>query len=139
MLRAPDVDGHRAAGAGPRRAARIVEGRQMNRENSAMPQPVTYHDLASRPAETLGRLMPLLGLDYEPAQLKYGEADHRGTLKADYQHASEASAIELDTRWQADLTPEDASAATRHKPLNAYLDGLGLTFGPNGLTLSRPA
>ncbi|TNF88131.1 MAG: hypothetical protein EP301_05470, partial [Gammaproteobacteria bacterium] len=32
---------------------------------------VTYHDLASRPAETLSRLMPQLGLNYEPAQLKY--------------------------------------------------------------------
>lgn len=95
---------------------------------------VTYHDLASRPAETLNRLMPLLGLEYEPAQLRYGDADHRGTLKADYQSASEASAIQLDVRWQSELSPEDAAAAASNAPLNAYLTELGLAFGPHGLT-----
>ncbi len=96
---------------------------------------VTYHDLASQPGQTLQRLMPLLGLDYEPDQLRYGEADHRGTVKAEYQRASEASAINLDTRWQTDLSAEGARTATEYAPLNRYLESLSLEFSANGLTL----
>ncbi len=95
---------------------------------------VTYHDLASRPEQTLRRLMPLLGLDYEPAQLRYGEAEHKGTVKAEYQSASVASAINLDVRWQTDLDPAVARAATEYEPLNAYLTALGLEFAAQGLT-----
>lgn len=100
---------------------------------------VTYHDLASRPEETLRRLMPLLSLEYEPAQLRYGDADQRGTLKAEYQNASKASAIQLDVRWQTDLSPDDAGAATAYAPLKDYLAELGLAFGRDGLTTAKPA
>lgn len=97
---------------------------------------LTYHDLASKPEQTLRRLMPILGLDYEPGQLLYGEADHRGTRKADYQNASEASAINLDVRWQTDLNAEIALAATRHAELNRYLETMSLDFTADGLTLA---
>jgi hypothetical protein len=96
---------------------------------------LTYHDLASNPEQTLRRLMPLLGLDYEPKQLRYGEAVHKGTLKAEYQSATSASQISLDVRWQMDLSEEDAQSATEFPALNAYLEKLGLTFSGNGLTI----
>ena len=95
---------------------------------------LTYHDLASQPERTLRRLMPLLGLDYEPSQLRYGEAEQKGTRKTEYQSASEASQISLDARWQTDLSAADAEAATKFPPLNAYLENLGLAFASAGLT-----
>lgn len=95
---------------------------------------VTYRDLATQPELTLRRLMPLLGLDYQAQQLRYGDADHRGTEKAEYQSASVDSVINLDVRWQTDLSAEDARAATEYEPLNRYLASLGLEFKADGLT-----
>ncbi len=118
----------------------LIRNQQASRLLERMGKPanyVTYHDLAAQPERTLSRLMPLLGLDYEAAQLRYGEADHRGTQKAEYRNASDASQISLDVRWQADLDPAEAQAATAYAPLNRYLDQLGLEFGPDGLT-ARP-
>jgi hypothetical protein len=96
---------------------------------------LTYFDLSSQPERTLRRLMPLLGLDYEPGQLRYGDTEQKGTRKTEYQQASEASRISLDVRWQTDLSAEDAKAATEYPPLNAYLESLGLAFANDGLTL----
>lgn len=95
---------------------------------------VTYHDLATRTAETLERLMPRLGLDYEPRQLRYGEADQHGTLKTDYREATQASRIELDVRWQTFLSATEARAIAEDERLRRYLEDLGLELTPQGLT-----
>lgn len=95
---------------------------------------VTYHDLATRTAETLERLMPRLGLDYEPGQLRYGEADQHGTLKTDYREATQASRISLDVRWQTFLSATEARAIAEDDRLISYLNELGLELTPQGLT-----
>jgi hypothetical protein len=98
---------------------------------------VTYHDLATRPETTLERLMPLLGLEYEPSQLRYGDADHHGTVKRDYQQAMETSAIQLDVRWQDFLSSADREGVSSDKRIQAYLSKLYLTFAERGLTARR--
>jgi hypothetical protein len=95
---------------------------------------VTYHDLATRPETTLECLMPRLGLEYEPSQLRYGDASHHGTVKRDYQQATEASAIQLDVRWQDFLRTEDLEAVSSDRRIRKYLSKLDLTFAERGLT-----
>ncbi len=95
---------------------------------------VTYHDLATLTAQTLERLMPRLGLDYEPAQLRYGDSVQHGTLKTEYQEATQTSSIALDVRWQSFLSEAEARAVAEDPRLTRYLQGLNLDLTPRGIT-----
>lgn len=95
---------------------------------------VTYHDLATCTARTLERIMPMLGLEYEPAQLRYGEATQHGTLKTEYRAASERSEIRLDVRWQNDLDADQIHRVEADTRLAGYFHRLGLSLTPLGLT-----
>jgi len=98
---------------------------------------VTYHDLATRTAETLEALMPRLGLDYEAGQLRYGDAVQHGTLKTDYREASQSSHIQLDVRWQSFLSESQVRAVSEDLRIGDYLDGLDLMLTPQGITRRR--
>jgi len=98
---------------------------------------VTYHDLATRTAETLEALMPRLGLDYEAGQLRYGDAVQHGTLKTDYREASQSSHIQLDVRWQSFLSESQVRAVSEDRRIGGYLDGLDLMLTPQGITRRR--
>lgn len=95
---------------------------------------VSYHDLATSPERVLDGLMPELGLEYEPAQLRYGDAEQHGTLKREYRAETSRSAIELDVRWQSFLDEEQIRAVLTDRRLDAYLSRLGFTLSENGLT-----
>ncbi len=98
---------------------------------------VSYHDLATRTEETLTRLMPLLGLSFEPEQLRFGDAQHHGTMKTAYRQANERSEIRLDVRWQSELHPEQARAMVNDPRIRRYLARRGLALASGGLTRNR--
>jgi len=98
---------------------------------------VSYHDLATRPESALRTLMPLVGLDYQDNQLRYGEAIHHGTVKREYQQATASSAIRLDIRWQQDLTADDIHAVSSDTRVQSYLSALGLELTDNGIRACR--
>ena len=98
---------------------------------------VTYHDLATRPVQTLQRLMPLLDLEYEPDQLQFGDVQQHGTVKAEYRQASQRSQLELDVRWQSDLDLEEIRVISEDTRIAVFLDGLGLAMTDSGLSSFR--
>ena len=95
---------------------------------------VSYHDLATRAASELPRVDAFLGLPYERDQLDYGKAEQHGTLKREYQDASEASAITFDTRWTEDLARDQIDYISNHRRILDYLHSIGLELGPRGIT-----
>ncbi|MGE0624919.1 MAG: hypothetical protein AB7I04_12110 [Pseudomonadales bacterium] len=118
----------------------LIDNREMTRALRASGHAdnvVTYHDLATSTEKALVALMPRLGLDYEPAQLRYGEAIQHGTLKADYREASQSSQIRLDVRWQTFLSESEARAVAEDTRLAGYLAELNLMLTPQGLTRRR--
>lgn len=96
---------------------------------------VTYRDLAQATAESLERLMPRLGLHYEPRQLDFGaHGILLGTRKRDYRDAAERSAIELDLRWREHLSAAERTRVERHRGVQRHLSALGLVMTEEGLT-----
>ncbi|OAI41511.1 hypothetical protein AYO40_00315 [Planctomycetaceae bacterium SCGC AG-212-D15] len=109
------------------RISRLVEEHRLDA------QLVTYHDLALDPAGELQRLMPWLGLAYEPDQLEYWKFQHHGSQKASYQWVKDAPARHFDLRWQKDLAPEVQEQVIGNPEIRRYLDGLGIVVGADGL------
>jgi hypothetical protein len=92
---------------------------------------VTYEDLATNTASELTRLCDWLGLSFEPAQMDYWNFDHHGTQKKDYAQTKERL---FDLRWKEFLQPAAAKKITHYRPVNDYLEQLGLRFTADGLT-----
>lgn len=98
----------------------------------------TYRDLAIAPQPTLTALMPQLGLAFDEAQLRYGEATaNLGTRKREYLDAARDSAISIDLRWQEHLSPTQRLLIERHGGIRRYLEDLGLQWTRDGLTAGR--
>lgn len=95
---------------------------------------LTYRDLATCTEDTLRKLMPRLGLDFEVAQLHFADGKHYGTRKAEYLEMSARSEIRFDCRWREDLPTPVQQSVTRNRNVLAYLDTLGLRFCDAGLT-----
>lgn len=95
---------------------------------------VSYHDLATRTASELPRIVAFLGLPYERDQLNYGRAEQHGTLKREYKGASETSQITFDTRWVEDLESEQIDYISNHQRVLDYLGSIGLELGARGIT-----
>lgn len=98
---------------------------------------LTYRDLAVDTEGSLQYLMPLLGADYDPHQLRYGEVEHGGTLKREYLERSRHSKIDLDLRWRHELAPGQLRQITAHRGIRRYLGRLGVRMLDDGLTLPR--
>lgn len=100
---------------------------------------VSYDDLATDPRSTLQRIMPTLGLTFEPGQLDYGRVAQSGTLKRDYLDAAARSIIAPDRRWQRELSTTVAHRVGELAEMRSYIHGLGLHLDAEGLWDSRPA
>ena len=87
---------------------------------------VLYDDLVRAPEETLQRLMPTLGLDFEASQREYGRVAHAGTLKRAYLGASARSLIAPDLRWRAELPVTAIGRIERCRATARYLAEIGM-------------
>ncbi|NJN52417.1 MAG: sulfotransferase [Gammaproteobacteria bacterium] len=94
---------------------------------------ISYDALATDPVSILARLMPSIGLSFEPSQLDYGRAAHSGTLKRDYLRASGHSQIEADRRWQTELPTAIADRVTEMRAVRRYVAQLGMRLDADGL------
>jgi hypothetical protein len=103
------------------------------RRSHALVTTVDYETLARKPAETLERLMPALGLAYEPLQLDYGRASHAGTRKRDWLDASRESIVALDERWREELSQNVIESIETLPQLRACLAAANLELTPEGL------
>ena len=112
-------------------------------------QQVLYNELAENMDAELKRLCEWLGLEYEPAQKAYWNAEHHGpgrngaTAGFLQQYvASDAHFYEQnkqrnfhDLRWKTQLSAENRQAIREHAGLQAFLHDFGLEFDENGLRL----
>jgi len=98
---------------------------------------VTYHDIVFETEATLARLMPLLGLVYEPDQLQFGEASNFGTTKVAHADAVRHSEIRPDLKWQTQLDQAAAQKVAENSDVQSYLRDLGLELAPDGIVQSR--
>lgn len=96
---------------------------------------LSYHDLVLDTEGSLRRLMPLLGMSYDPNQRDYGAVEHGGTLKREYLEQTRRSEISLDLRWQRDLTADRIARIGSHPGIRRYLAHIGARMLDNGLTL----
>lgn len=122
---------------------------------------LAYEELVTAPERTLSRLMPALGLAYEPRQLEYWRAPQYGTRKTQWSTdrtvdapvdasaafprevsgeapgepagVSPSRPLHLDLRWQQVLSPDEAASAIARPELREYVADRGYRFGPDGL------
>ncbi len=98
-------------------------------------QVVTYRDIATETATELERLVPWLGLDFEPAQIEYWNFKHHGTQKSDYEWVARRRVTgHFDLRWQESLSPELSAAIAGDELVARLSDRLGLAITETGLT-----
>ena len=138
----------------PARAAQILPGDWVNvfvykwlHENRQISQfmaqskharaVVTYHNTVFETEATLGRLMPRLGLVYEPDQLRFGEGSNFGTTKVAHADALRQSEIRPDLKWQTQLDQAAAQKVAENRDVQSYLRDLGLELAPDGIVQSR--
>lgn len=115
------------------RITRLIERHRLDA------QVVTYHDLALDPTRELQRLMPWIGLSFEPEQCEYWRFEHHGTQKAEYQWVREGPVRHFDLRWQKDLPPGVQEAVIRTPEVEEYLASQSLKAGPDGLVRTASA
>ncbi len=94
---------------------------------------VTYHDMVFDTRQMLERLMPELGLDFEPGQLRFGEGTNFGTMKTAHAESVRRSEIRPDMKWQHDLPVDAIRAIETDADIGGYLAEQGLRFSPDGL------
>jgi len=138
----------------PARAARVLAGDWANvfiykwlRENRQISRflakndyphvTVSYHDMVFDTEPMLQRLMPRLGLVYEPGQLMFGEGSHFGTAKSAHAETVKRSEIRPDLKWQTQLDPNAAQAVATNSDVVSYLAELGLCCGDQGLVAAK--
>lgn len=119
----------------------LIANRRISRLLHSRPgRVVTYRDLTAQPARALADLMPAFGLDFEPRQLRYGDAGAAlGTRKRDYLDESAHSTIRMDLRWRADLGEQEQRRVAEHPGVQRYLRGQGLVMTDDGLRAEDPA
>lgn len=98
---------------------------------------VTYHDMVFDTEAMLHKLMPRLGLDYEPGQLRFGEGSNFGTTKTAHADAVQRSEIRPDVKWQTQLDARAVQAVNANQDVVKYLAGLGLELGERGIVPHR--
>lgn len=97
---------------------------------------VTYHDLAKNTGEELMRLTDWAGLDYEPEQIEYWNFSHHGSQKTDYEWIKKKQLKgHFDLRWKEFLSSKTQDDIVDNKDVLSYLDGIGVDFSAEGLTL----
>lgn len=96
---------------------------------------LSYRDLARAPAATLQDLMGWLGFDYEPAQLRYWEHEHHGSIKPRY--AENPGEGFIDLRWQSELPAGWRNGIAADAGLLGYLERVGLRMCDDGLSRGR--
>lgn len=95
---------------------------------------ITYHDVATKPDETIKGIMPWLGLNYETSQLRYWAHRHHGTQKPNYDWVKEKKNRFIDLRWQKELSEQAAEKINHNKEVIRLISELNLASCPNGLT-----
>ena len=104
------------------------------RQESDSSMVITYHDMVYETQGMLERLMPVLGLKFEPGQLLFGEGTNFGTKKTAHVESVERSEIRPDLKWQSELSASDKGAIESNPDIGAFLRDVGLSFSTNGLT-----
>ena len=95
---------------------------------------VTYRDMAFAAERTLQRLMPELGLAFDPVQLRFGESETLGTIKTQHEGTVRRSEIKPDLLWRDQLSASALLDIESNKTLQGYLDSVGLELVGDGLT-----
>jgi hypothetical protein len=95
---------------------------------------MTYRDLATNTTGELERLMPWLGLKFEPGQIEYWNFEHHGTQKSEYEWIKEKKGSYFDTRWKSFLTPQEQQDFVAHPLVREYLQDIGVAVNEQGLT-----
>jgi hypothetical protein len=116
----------------------LAENRQITqfiRANHLDAMLVTYEDFARDTPRELRRLTEWMGVDYEPAQIEYWNAEHHGTQKTRYDWVKEQKVQYIDLRWKEFLTPETQKRIAGDPLVNSYLAEQGLQLTADGLTL----
>lgn len=98
---------------------------------------VTYRNVVFDTQATLEKLMPRLGLEFEEAQLRFGEGNTFGTTKTAHADAVRQSEIRPDLKWQTQLDKSALRVIESNKDVARYLAQLGLNLGEDGLTTSN--
>jgi hypothetical protein len=94
---------------------------------------VTYRDVVFDTQATLQKLMPRLGLEFEPKQLRFGEGNTFGTTKTAHADAVKQSEIRPDLKWQTQLDTSAQRVIAANKDVVRYLAALNLRLGDDGL------
>lgn len=95
---------------------------------------ITYRDMVFETEAMLRATMPLLGLDYEPDQLNFGEGNQYGTRKTAHADSVQRSVIKPDVKWQQQLDAAAIAAVENNMDVKRYLDRLDLSLVEDGLT-----
>ena len=106
--------------------------RYLGRSNRASTV-VTYHDMVFDTERMLSRLMPELGLAFDPAQLRFGEGASFGTRKVAHADTVQRSEIRPDVRWRMELPSTAIELVETNADIIHYLSRTGLAFAENGL------
>jgi Sulfotransferase domain. len=113
---------------------------QQNREitnfllkNNLNSKLITYHDLATKPENTIKTITEWLNLQYENTQLNYWAHQHHGTQKPNYDWVKEKKGQFIDLRWKNELAEEAATKIARNKQVVQLISDLKLTLNINGL------
>jgi len=94
---------------------------------------VTYHDMVFNTEPMLRRLMPDLGLEFDSAQLRFGEGTNFGTRKTAHTEAVARSEIRPDVKWQSELTAAAIETIETNPDIGRFIEASGLRFDQNGL------
>ena len=93
---------------------------------------ITYHDLVTNAQAQLRELTGWLGLNYEEQQDEFWSVPQHGGGKSERIVASKG--LNLDLRWQNEVSPEAQNRIGNDSHIGKYLDRLGVEFTPSGLT-----
>ncbi|XOV83226.1 MAG: hypothetical protein ACFHXK_20535 [bacterium] len=94
---------------------------------------VSYRDVVLDTEATLQKLMPRLGLEFEPGQLRFGEGNTFGTTKTAHAEAVKQSEIRPDLKWQTQLDVSAQREIEANKDVAKYLKSLNLRLAEDGL------
>ena len=95
----------------------------------------TYRDIATDTTAELQRLVPWLGLSFEPTQVEYWNYKHHGTQKSEYEWVTKRHVTgHFDLRWQESLAPEVQASIIGDELVARLLCRLRLSITQTGLT-----
>jgi hypothetical protein len=106
--------------------------RQFIQQHGLDAKTVTYHDLVTDHKNVVGGLMEWMGHDYEPIQETYWDCDHHGTIKLPDPKYRVTGNLFYDQRWKEFLSSIDQRIGYEFKPINDYLNEIGVTYLEEG-------